>query len=61
MTFHKTSYLRAGLAAASKSAIGSHALSGPCDIYAAGRTPCVAAVGTTRALYGLYSGPLYQL
>ncbi|KAF5251084.1 hypothetical protein FANTH_3846 [Fusarium anthophilum] len=61
MTFRKTSYLLAGLAATSKSAIGSHALSGPCDIYAAGGTPCVAAFGTTRALYGSYSGPLYQL
>ncbi|KAF5585445.1 alpha-L-arabinofuranosidase B [Fusarium pseudocircinatum] len=61
MTFRKTSYLIAGLAVASKSAVGSRALSGPCDIYAAGGTPCVAAFGTTRALYGSYSGPLYQL
>ncbi|KAF9781965.1 hypothetical protein IL306_012349 [Fusarium sp. DS 682] len=57
MTFRKTSYLLAGLAAASN----SQALSGPCDIYAAGGTPCVAAFGTTRALYKAYSGPLYQL
>ncbi|NUT46398.1 MAG: alpha-N-arabinofuranosidase [Saccharothrix sp.] len=34
---------------------------GPCDIYAAGGTPCVAAHSTTRALYGAYSGPLYQV
>ncbi|KAI9898898.1 hypothetical protein N3K66_005359 [Trichothecium roseum] len=34
---------------------------GPCDIYKAGGTPCVAAHGLTRALYGGYSGPLYQL
>ncbi|MEV0003729.1 arabinofuranosidase catalytic domain-containing protein, partial [Micromonospora sp. NPDC050980] len=34
---------------------------GPCDIYAAGGTPCVAAHSTTRALYGAYAGPLYQL
>ncbi|WP_182906863.1 arabinofuranosidase catalytic domain-containing protein [Microbispora sp. H13382] len=33
----------------------------PCDIYAAGGTPCVAAHSTTRALYGSYSGPLYQV
>lgn len=33
----------------------------PCDIYAAGRTPCVAAYSTTRALYRDYDGPLYQL
>ena len=33
----------------------------PCDIYAAGGTPCVAAHSTTRALYGAYSGNLYQV
>ncbi len=31
----------------------------PCDIYASGGTPCVAAYSTTRALYGAYSGPLF--
>ncbi|MCX5052448.1 MULTISPECIES: arabinofuranosidase catalytic domain-containing protein [unclassified Streptomyces] len=35
--------------------------SGPCDIYAAGATPCVAAHSTVRALYGSYNGPLYQV
>ncbi|MFI5820133.1 arabinofuranosidase catalytic domain-containing protein [Streptomyces rishiriensis] len=35
--------------------------SGPCDIYAAGGTPCVAAHSTTRALYASYNGPLYQV
>jgi hypothetical protein len=34
---------------------------GPCDIYAAASTPCVAAHSTVRALYGEYSGNLYQL
>jgi hypothetical protein len=34
---------------------------GPCDIYAAGGTPCVAAHSTTRALFGTYSGRLYQV
>jgi hypothetical protein len=34
---------------------------GPCDIYATGGTPCVAAHSTTRALYGAYDGPLYQV
>ena len=29
----------------------------PCDIYASGGTPCVAAHSTTRALFGSYSGP----
>ena len=36
-------------------------LAGPCDIYASGNTPCVAAHGTTRALYDKYSGPLYSV
>jgi non-reducing end alpha-L-arabinofuranosidase len=34
---------------------------GPCDIYAAAKTPCVAAHSTTRALYAAYNGPLYQV
>ena len=34
---------------------------GPCDIYAAGGTPCVAAHSTTRTLYASYNGPLYQV
>jgi len=34
---------------------------GPCDIYAAGGSPCVAAHATTRALYASYNGPLYQV
>ena len=34
---------------------------GPCDIYAAGGCPCVAAHSTTRALYASYNGPLYQV
>lgn len=34
---------------------------GPCDIYAATGTPCVAAHSSTRALYASYNGPLYQI
>jgi hypothetical protein len=34
---------------------------GPCDIYASGNTPCVAAHSTVRALYGTYDGNLYQV
>jgi hypothetical protein len=34
---------------------------GPCDIFAAGNTPCVAAHSTVRALLGAYSGNLYQV
>ncbi|MFD8500099.1 arabinofuranosidase catalytic domain-containing protein [Amycolatopsis sp. NPDC059657] len=37
------------------------AAQGPCDLYAAGGTPCVAAHSTTRAMYGAYTGPLYQV
>merc|ERR1711871_831161 len=34
---------------------------GPCDIYAASNTPCVAAHSMTRALYSTYSGPPYNV
>jgi len=34
---------------------------GPCDIYQAANTPCGAAHSTARALYGAYTGPLYQV
>ncbi|HUQ59579.1 arabinofuranosidase catalytic domain-containing protein [Lentzea sp.] len=37
------------------------ATTGPCDIYASGGTPCVAAHSTVRALYGSYNGNLYQV
>ncbi|QKX55859.1 uncharacterized protein TRUGW13939_02958 [Talaromyces rugulosus] len=40
---------------------GSLARAGPCDIYASGGTPCVAAHSTTRALYDDYTGALYQV
>ncbi|MFC6023420.1 arabinofuranosidase catalytic domain-containing protein [Plantactinospora solaniradicis] len=33
----------------------------PCDIYAAGGTPCVAAHSTVRGLYRAYNGSLYQV
>jgi non-reducing end alpha-L-arabinofuranosidase len=33
----------------------------PCDIYAAGGTPCIAAHSMTRALSASYSGALYQV
>ena len=33
----------------------------PCDLYASGNTPCVAAHSTTRALYSAYAGALYQV
>jgi hypothetical protein len=34
---------------------------GPCDVYAAAGSPCVAAHSSTRALYASYNGPLYQV
>jgi len=33
----------------------------PCDIYAMGNTPCVAAISTVRLLVSAYKGPLYQV
>ncbi|MEO6601802.1 MAG: arabinofuranosidase catalytic domain-containing protein [Polyangiaceae bacterium] len=40
---------------------GSAARTGPCDIYESGKTPCAAAHSTVRALYGAFSGSLYQV
>jgi len=40
---------------------GAPSATGPCDLYAAANTPCVAAHSTVRALYGAYQGALYQL
>ncbi len=34
---------------------------GPCDIYAEGGTPCVAAYSSVRRIASTYSGPLYQI
>src|SRR5581483_6526521 len=53
--------LAAGALAVSTAPQARAAGQGPCDIYAAGGTPCVAAHSTTRALYGAYNGPLYQV
>ena len=40
---------------------GPGSTTGPCDIYKSGGTPCVAAHSTVRALFGGYSGNLYQV
>ena len=40
--------------------VGPHP-TGPCDIYAAGNTPCTAAHSVVRTLYSAYTGPLYQV
>eukprot|EP01084_Bolivina_argentea_P020418 37967_1 len=37
------------------------AAQGPCDIFASGGTPCVAAHSTVRALFSAFNGPLYQV
>ncbi|KAJ1554971.1 hypothetical protein HK405_003571 [Cladochytrium tenue] len=50
-----------GLLAFSLSAARCVSAAGPCDIYASGGTPCVAAHSTTRALYATYTGSLYQV
>lgn len=42
-------------------ATGAASAQGPCDIYQAAGTPCVAAHSTTRALYASYAGDLYQV
>ncbi len=36
-------------------------VTGPCDIYSAANAPCIAAHSTVRALFGNYSGNLYQV
>jgi hypothetical protein len=40
---------------------GGNGAAGPCDVYAAGGTPCVAAHSIVRALYAGYAGKLYQV
>ena len=52
---------RSSLVALGLAATGSLVSAGPCDIYASGGTPCIAAHSTTRALYNAYTGPLYQV
>lgn len=40
---------------------GNPMTEGPCDIFAEGDTPCVAAYSTVRRLLSTYDGPLYQV
>lgn len=56
MSSSRTLKLALGLTAAS-----SLVAAAPCDIYASGNTPCVAAHSTTRALFSAYSGALYTV
>ncbi len=61
----RATLLLAVLAVLVSMGVGQHnvfaAGTGPCDIYASGGTPCVAAHSTVRALFGAYSGRLYQV
>jgi hypothetical protein len=50
-----------GAAGSSGTGGSSGSVQGPCDIYAAGSTPCVAAYSTTRLLNSKYTGFLYQV
>ena len=43
------------------SGAGGSGSNGPCDIFATGNAPCVAAHSTVRLLLSTYSGPLYQV
>jgi hypothetical protein len=47
--------------ASGRAGSGASASTGPCDIYASGNTPCVAAHSTVRALFGAYNSKLYQV
>ncbi|KAL6697939.1 glycoside hydrolase family 54 protein [Trichoderma pleuroticola] len=59
--FSRLNHRRSSVLTLGLVATGSLVTAGPCDIYSSGGTPCVAAHSTTRALYGAYSGPLYQV
>ena len=50
-----------GAAGSGGSAGGAQSGSLPCDIYAAANNKCVAAHSTIRALFGSFSGNLYQV
>ena len=50
-----------GSATGGATAAGGSSVTGPCDIFATGNTPCVAAHSTVRLLLSSYSGPLYQV
>src|SRR6266498_565013 len=59
--FSRPSLERACVLALGLVATSSLVAAGPCDIYASGGTPCVAAHSTTRAMFTAYNGPLYQV
>ncbi|KAK2766082.1 hypothetical protein FQN54_007597 [Arachnomyces sp. PD_36] len=57
----RLNHKRAGVLSLGLVATSSLVSAGPCDIYAEGDTPCVAAHSTTRSLYSDYDGALYQV
>ena len=66
MTFNKALLISAVCLAGSVSAMPHSPATrdfggAPCDIYAQGNTPCVAAHSTTRSLYSSFNGPLYSV
>jgi hypothetical protein len=61
MTFSKAALVSTICLAANLIKAAPASTSAPCDIYASGGTPCVAAHSTTRALYSSYNGALYQV
>jgi hypothetical protein len=50
-----------GKTSSSSGGAGGTSGTGPCDIFEAGGTPCVAAHSTVRALFGAFGGSLYQV
>jgi non-reducing end alpha-L-arabinofuranosidase len=59
--FARSTWVAASAAIAMVLGLAATGTAGPCDIYQAGGTPCVAAHSTTRALYSSYAGNLYQV
>ncbi|KAJ4383670.1 hypothetical protein N0V86_001725 [Didymella sp. IMI 355093] len=57
----RSGFSRSGVLALGLAATSSFVAAAPCDIYAAGNTPCIAAHSTTRALYSKFTGALYQV
>ncbi|KAJ4985472.1 fungal alpha-L-arabinofuranosidase [Stagonosporopsis vannaccii] len=54
-------YLRSAVLALGLIITSTLVVAAPCDIYASGNTPCIAAHSTTRALYSTFTGALYQV
>ncbi|KAJ5042113.1 uncharacterized protein L3040_004671 [Drepanopeziza brunnea f. sp. 'multigermtubi'] len=59
--FSRRNLQRSSILALGLAATRPFVAAAPCDIYASGGTPCIAAHSTTRALYSAFSGSLYQV